>query len=179
MKTMMRRLLGIGLAAFWLGSGAATPPPPCPPAPDLRRRPTTRSSRPSRAVQVGPEVTLPQLHNQAAHQVMKSVHWTWEKINPATGKRSARSLPPTISVALLVERAALHQLPRRLRLDRHELRFHEAGQRRLPRLPRQHRHPKFGTDAGHPLRRPRIRADGGAAGQKAFKAPTSPGSLST
>ena len=30
MKTMMRRLLGIGLAAFWLGSGAATPPPPLP-----------------------------------------------------------------------------------------------------------------------------------------------------
>lgn len=36
----------------------------------------------------GPEVTKACLscHNEAAHQVMQSVHWTWEAVNPLTGK---------------------------------------------------------------------------------------------
>lgn len=36
----------------------------------------------------GPEVTKACLtcHNKAAHQVMKSIHWTWEAENPVTGK---------------------------------------------------------------------------------------------
>lgn len=36
----------------------------------------------------GPEVTQACLscHNTAAHQVMQSVHWTWEAVNPLTGK---------------------------------------------------------------------------------------------
>jgi octaheme c-type cytochrome (tetrathionate reductase family) len=36
----------------------------------------------------GPEVTQACLacHNMASHQVMKSIHWTWEAKNPATGK---------------------------------------------------------------------------------------------
>jgi octaheme c-type cytochrome (tetrathionate reductase family) len=37
----------------------------------------------------GPEVTQACLtcHNQAGHQVMKSIHWTWETISPTTGKK--------------------------------------------------------------------------------------------
>jgi octaheme c-type cytochrome (tetrathionate reductase family) len=37
----------------------------------------------------GPEVTKACLacHNEASHQVMKSVHWTWETISPTTGKK--------------------------------------------------------------------------------------------
>ena len=37
----------------------------------------------------GPEVTKECLscHNEAGHQVMKSVHWTWETISPTTGKK--------------------------------------------------------------------------------------------
>ncbi len=37
----------------------------------------------------GPEVTKACLscHNMAAHQVMKSIHWTWEAISPTTGKK--------------------------------------------------------------------------------------------
>ena len=37
----------------------------------------------------GPEVTKACLacHNEAGHQVMKSVHWTWEAISPTTGKK--------------------------------------------------------------------------------------------
>ena len=37
----------------------------------------------------GPEVTKACLacHNEAAHQVMKSIHWTWETISPTTGKK--------------------------------------------------------------------------------------------
>ena len=37
----------------------------------------------------GPAVTKACLscHNKAGHQVMKSVHWTWDKISPTTGKR--------------------------------------------------------------------------------------------
>ena len=37
----------------------------------------------------GPDVTKACLscHNKAGHQVMKSVHWTWDKISPTTGKR--------------------------------------------------------------------------------------------
>ncbi len=36
----------------------------------------------------GPEVTKACLscHNNASHQVMDSIHWSWEAINPATGK---------------------------------------------------------------------------------------------
>ena len=36
----------------------------------------------------GPEVTKACLscHNTAGHQVMKSIHWTWETKNPTTGK---------------------------------------------------------------------------------------------
>jgi len=37
----------------------------------------------------GPDVTRACLacHTEAGHQVQKSVHWTWEKINPTTGKK--------------------------------------------------------------------------------------------
>lgn len=37
----------------------------------------------------GPEVTKACLtcHNMAAHQVMNSIHWTWEAISPTTGKK--------------------------------------------------------------------------------------------
>ena len=37
----------------------------------------------------GPEVTKACLscHNQAGHQVMKSLHWTWDTTSPTTGKR--------------------------------------------------------------------------------------------
>lgn len=36
----------------------------------------------------GPDVTRACLtcHNEAAHQVMQSVHWTWEAVNPLTGR---------------------------------------------------------------------------------------------
>jgi octaheme c-type cytochrome (tetrathionate reductase family) len=37
----------------------------------------------------GPEVTKACLtcHNKAAHQVMDSIHWTWEAVSPTTGKK--------------------------------------------------------------------------------------------
>ena len=37
----------------------------------------------------GPEVTKACLacHNEASHQVMKSIHWTWETISPTTGAK--------------------------------------------------------------------------------------------
>ena len=42
----------------------------------------------------GPEVTQACLscHNMAGHQVMKSVHWTWDKISPTTGKRLGKRI---------------------------------------------------------------------------------------
>ncbi|PKO80683.1 MAG: cytochrome C [Betaproteobacteria bacterium HGW-Betaproteobacteria-13] len=37
----------------------------------------------------GPDVTRACLscHNKAGHQVMKSIHWTWEAVSPTTGKK--------------------------------------------------------------------------------------------
>ena len=60
----------------------------------------------------GPEVTKACLscHNTAGHQVMKSIHWTWEAISPTTGNLYvtadqgdlwhvvAQHLPPIYSV---------------------------------------------------------------------------------
>ena len=42
-----------------------------------------------RPFKTGPDVTKACLscHNKAGHQVMNSVHWTWDKISPTTGKR--------------------------------------------------------------------------------------------
>ncbi|SMB24168.1 Cytochrome c family protein [Sterolibacterium denitrificans] len=42
-----------------------------------------------RAFKSGPEVTQACLtcHNEAAHQVMQSVHWTWETVNPLIDKK--------------------------------------------------------------------------------------------
>ncbi|MGQ9367606.1 tetrathionate reductase family octaheme c-type cytochrome [Azospirillum sp. A39] len=41
----------------------------------------------------GPEVTKACLacHNEAAHQVMKSVHWTWDYLNEKTGERLGKT----------------------------------------------------------------------------------------
>ena len=64
------------------------------------RPPTTASSRScNRPSPSGPEVTKACLacHNTAGHQVMKSIHWTWEANSPTTGKKlgAKNGLPTT------------------------------------------------------------------------------------
>jgi octaheme c-type cytochrome (tetrathionate reductase family) len=177
MKTMMRRLLGIGLAAFWLGSGAATPPPPLP----AGTRPATTADHTQFAAlkgpfKSGPEVTKACLscHNQAAHQVMKSVHWTWEKINPATGKTLGKKFAANNFCG-----SPLSNEPRCTSCHAGygwtDMNYDFTKQDNVDCLACHDNtgtYKKFGTDAGHPLYADReFEPMEGPPGKKAFKAP--------
>lgn len=90
-----RRLLGAALimAASSLGMAAADTTAGLPIAAAGGKPQSTADHSKFKELQgpfkTGPEVTKACLacHNEASHQVMKSVHWTWETISPTTGKK--------------------------------------------------------------------------------------------
>ena len=94
-----RRLIGAGLAAAaLLGQSLVMASPTTSPFPGamLSVQSRTASTTDHSALDAlkgpfmtGPEVTQACLscHNKAGHQVMKSIHWTWETTSPTTGKK--------------------------------------------------------------------------------------------
>jgi octaheme c-type cytochrome (tetrathionate reductase family) len=96
MKIHVRRLLA---ASFLLCAGllqaAETPVPPVTPSLAAATKPASTSTTDHSKLEAlkgpfksGPEVTKACLtcHNMAGHQVMKSIHWTWEAQSKTTGK---------------------------------------------------------------------------------------------
>lgn len=93
MKTHVRLFAGIflSLSAF-VAQAADIPVTPALAASTKAQSASTTDHSKLEALQgpfkSGPEVTKACLtcHNNASHQVMKSIHWTWEATNKATGK---------------------------------------------------------------------------------------------
>ena len=103
------------------------------------------SQRHQRTVQDGPDVTKAclQCHEQHAKDFMKTQHWTWSrcrKYRARARSSSARKTRSTTTASRCRQQSALHQLPRRLRLEGRLVRFQQARERRLPGLPRHDRH---------------------------------------
>ena len=89
----LRRLIGAALLGAALLAQAAEGPasPPAVSKPDIATSTTDHSKLEALKgpFKTGPEVTKACLscHNTAGHQVMKSIHWTWETTSPTTGKK--------------------------------------------------------------------------------------------
>ena len=85
----------LALLAAAMPAMASTDPQPAAPATDSARPASTSTADHGRfkalqqAFASGPEVTRACLtcHTEAAKQVHRSKHWTWEFLNPATGQR--------------------------------------------------------------------------------------------
>ena len=91
MGIRFRQLASLGLLVCTLWSHAAEPPAAAVAAIKPASSSTTDHSKLEALkgpFKTGPEITKACLscHNKAGHQVMKSVHWTWEAVNPTTGK---------------------------------------------------------------------------------------------
>ena len=90
-----------------------------------------------------PEVTKACLtcHTEAAKQIHKTKHWTWEYHQPGDQAEAGQK---TRHQQLLyrrgIEPEILHRLPRRLRLEERQVRLHCGRKRRLRGVPRIHRH---------------------------------------
>ncbi len=91
----------------------------------------------------GPEVTAAclQCHSDVGEDVMGTVHWTWEYESDVTGETyGKRNVINNYCVSVApIQRAALHQLPHRLRLGGRRVRLHRRRKHRLPGVPRHHR----------------------------------------
>jgi octaheme c-type cytochrome (tetrathionate reductase family) len=87
-------VLGLGFLILFTVSSVAAPPTPPASSPHASTTDHSQIASLKGPFKTGPEVTQACLacHNQAAHQVMKSLHWTWDSINPATGKRVGKKL---------------------------------------------------------------------------------------
>ncbi|MBP9736610.1 MAG: hypothetical protein KBD82_13345, partial [Rhodoferax sp.] len=105
MNTHFRRLVGLGLLSLALctqASASASPPAPASlAAAAATTKPASKSTTDHSQLEAlkgpfksGPEITKACLscHNMAGHQVMKSVHWTWEAVNPTTGKTVGKKI---------------------------------------------------------------------------------------
>lgn len=81
------------IAVAWFGctllfGAQAAQQPPAPPAKPATTTDHSKLEALKGPFKNGPEVTKACLscHNMAGHQVMKSIHWTWEGKSPTTGK---------------------------------------------------------------------------------------------
>lgn len=124
----------------------------------------------------GPEVTKACLscHNMAGHQVMKSIHWTWEATSPTTGKKLGKKWaannfcgsPLSNETRCTSCHAGYGWTDKNFDFTRQEnvdcLACHD----------KTGTYKKFGTDAGHPLYADReFEPMEGPPGKKKFKAP--------
>ena len=92
MKLLIKRALAT-IAALALITPAQANTAPLNPKPALQTEKSTADHSKFKELQQafasGPEVTKACLncHNMAGHQVMKSIHWTWETHSPTTGTK--------------------------------------------------------------------------------------------
>ena len=124
----------------------------------------------------GPEVTKACLtcHNKAGHQVMKSIHWTWEATNTKTGKKLGKQHAANNFCGSITSNE-----PRCTSCHAgygwKDKNFDFADQSNVDCLACHDTtgtYRKFGTDAGHPLYADReFEPMEGPPGKKQFKAP--------
>ena len=89
MQVLRRVLLAIVAMGFLAGAGVAADDDAPPPKLLKSTADHGKFKELQQTFTSGPEVTKACLacHNTAGHQVMKSIHWTWEANSPTTGKK--------------------------------------------------------------------------------------------
>lgn len=180
MMKHVRRLIGMAMLGVTLLAQAADAPAP-PPAPGkiASANSTTDHSKLEALkgpFKTGPEVTKACLscHNTAGHQVMKSIHWTWEATSPTTGKKLGKKFaannfcgsPLSNEARCTSCHAGYGWTDKNYDFTNQEnvdcLACHDTTGT----------YKKFGTDAGHPLYADReFEPMEGPPGKKQFKAP--------
>ena len=124
----------------------------------------------------GPEVTKACLscHNTAGHQVMKSIHWTWEATSPTTGKKLGKQYAANNFCGSITSNEA-RCTSCHAGYGWKDKSFDFADQSNVDCLACHDNtgtYKKFGTDAGHPLYADReFEPMEGPPGKKLFKAP--------
>lgn len=124
----------------------------------------------------GPEITKTCLscHNLAGHQVMKSIHWTWEAKNPTTGKTLGKKYAANNFCGSTLSNEA-RCTSCHAGYGWTDKNFDFARQDNVDCLACHDTtgtYKKFGTDAGHPLYADReFEPMEGPPGKKQFKAP--------
>lgn len=124
----------------------------------------------------GPEVTKACLscHNTAGHQVMKSIHWTWEATSPTTGKKLGKQHAANNFCGSITSNEA-RCTSCHAGYGWKDKSFDFADQNNVDCLACHDNtgtYKKFGTDAGHPLYADReFEPMEGPPGKKLFKAP--------
>jgi octaheme c-type cytochrome (tetrathionate reductase family) len=187
MNTHFRRLVGLGLLslAFCTQASASASPPASASlaATAATTKPASKSTTDHSQLEAlkgpfksGPEITKACLscHNMAGHQVMKSVHWTWEAVNPTTGKTVGKKITANNFCG-----SPLSNEPRCTSCHAgygwKDKTFDFQDQSNVDCVvchDKTGTYKKFGTDAGHPLYADReFEPQEGPPGKKLFKAP--------
>lgn len=181
MKKHIRRLVGLGLLASALLLQAAETPVAVPASAAVKTssKSTTDHSKLEALkgpFKTGPEVTKACLscHNMAGHQVMKSIHWTWEAKSPTTGKTLGKKWAANNFCGSPISNEA-RCTSCHAGYGWADKNFDFTNQDNVDCIACHDStgtYKKFGTDAGHPLYADReFEPMEGPPGKKLFKAP--------
>ncbi len=178
MKFIKHALAAIAALAIITPALASTTPLNPKAAPQLERSTADHSKfkELQQTFTSGPEVTKACLacHNTAGHQVMKSIHWTWEANSPTTGKKLGKKWAANNFCGSIISNetrcTSCHAGYGWKDKD-----FDFTDQNNVDCLACHDTtgtYKKFGTDAGHPLYADReFEPMEGPPGKKQFKAP--------
>ena len=178
MKLIKHALAAIAALAIITPALASTTPLNPKAAPQLERSTADHSKfkELQQTFTSGPEVTKACLacHNTAGHQVMKSIHWTWEANSPTTGKKLGKKWAANNFCGSIISNetrcTSCHAGYGWKDKD-----FDFTDQNNVDCLACHDTtgtYKKFGTDAGHPLYADReFEPMEGPPGKKQFKAP--------
>lgn len=178
MKLIKHALAAIAALAIITPALASTTPLNPKAAPQLERSTADHSKfkELQQTFTSGPEVTKACLacHNTAGHQVMKSIHWTWEANSPTTGKKLGKKWAANNFCGSIISNetrcTSCHAGYGWKDKD-----YDFTDQNNVDCLACHDTtgtYKKFGTDAGHPLYADReFEPMEGPPGKKQFKAP--------
>ena len=178
MKFIKHALAAIAALAIITPALASTTPLNPKTAPQLERSTADHSKfkELQQTFTSGPEVTKACLacHNTAGHQVMKSIHWTWEANSPTTGKKLGKKWAANNFCGSIISNetrcTSFHAGYGWKDKD-----YDFTDQNNVDCLACHDTtgtYKKFGTDAGHPLYADReFEPMEGPPGKKQFKAP--------
>lgn len=178
MKFIKHALAAIAALAIITPALASTTPLNPKAAPQLERSTADHSKfkELQQTFTSGPEVTKACLacHNTAGHQVMKSIHWTWEANSPTTGKKLGKKWAANNFCGSIISNetrcTSCHAGYGWKDKD-----YDFTDQNNVDCLACHDTtgtYKKFGTDAGHPLYADReFEPMEGPPGKKQFKAP--------
>lgn len=183
MRNHVRILVGSGLLAFALfaqatGAASQQASPTASAGAEASRSTTDHSKLDALKgpFKTGPEVTKACLscHNMAGHQVMKSIHWTWEASSPTTGKKVGKKWTANNFCGSPISNEA-RCTSCHAGYGWSDKNFDFTNQDNVDCLACHDKtgtYKKFGTDAGHPLYADReFEPMEGPPGKKQFKAP--------